>query len=241
MVGPGDFVPVTLQAVLFTPDEGLAVPRLVRELAPKWTRFDALPAQLPDLPALGFAEVPRAILRSLDGRWQFEAGQARASLFCRETEEHEFPESVDRALADAAAMFVEYRSTFNMRVGRLAAVLMRAAPATDPGFGLAKHFCREEWWQGQPLNRPAAFEIHAHKRYEISDWGSVNSWMRVKTGHRAVGGQQHEVIVAEQDINTVVEDANGTSYSDEEIRTFFSRVSREFDEILRLYFPQGER
>lgn len=235
-----DFAPAAAQAILFTPEEGLSVPRLMRELAPRWQRFDGAPTVLPPVPEGLPGDFPRVTLVSADGRWRFDAASARATVTCQATPDiAEIPTTRAEFLAEAAAMLLEYRAAFRMRVGRLAAISTSAAPSATPGVELARHFCQDRW-QAQPFNRPEAFELHAHKRYDIRGWGAVNSWMRVKTGHLTrPGGAQTPIIVTEQDLNTPPEQAPTKDYTDEQIAAFFAMADGEFATILGLYFPEA--
>jgi len=43
--------------------------------------------------------------------------------------------------------------------------------------------------------------------------------------------------MVEQDLNTLHEEVPSRSYSDAEIRAFFDEAAREFEVIMRLYYP----
>lgn len=229
-------MPAVVQATIVTPDEGLVVPRFVNELAPRWReRFDGAPVVLPA--GLPLPEIPRVVLASADGAWRFEVAATRASVFCTATTDH-LPITAQAFFAEAARLLVDYTQTFQLRVARLGGVLTRAALRSAPGTYLARHFCSERWAM-QPLNRPEAFELHAHKRYELQGWGLVNSWVRNKTAQvvRPPLGPQPAVVV-EQDLNTMSEDVATSRYSDAQVQSFFSLLSTEFDNILCLYYPE---
>ncbi len=234
------FAPASAQAVIFTPDGGLAVPRLMRELAPRWTLFDGEPTVLPNLPMPLPGEIPRVTLASADGCWRFDAAASRATMSCQATPTADFPTTLADFFARVATTLLEYRDAFRMRVGRLAAIVISSAASPTPGIDLARHFCAERWWKTQALNRPEAFELHAYKRYDVAGWGTVNSWMRVKSGQLTRGETRTPTIVTEQDVNTLAEDEAQTSYSDERLRAFFASIPAEVASTLGLYFPEGQ-
>lgn len=236
-----DFQPFLLQATVWTPDEGLPVPRVGRDLLARagWDRFDGAPIMLPldQLAALP-PEIPRVILPSANGAWRFEAAPARANLFSHPAGPAGPPLPTAEYFREAARLLLDYRGVFRMRVGRIAAVVTRVVDREDPGIFLARHFCAPRW-QAAPFNRPESFEIHAHKQYEIAEWGRVNSWVRVKTGMVVRGGAPPiSAVIAEQDINTPAETTADAEYSDQQIVDFFNRVPDEFDRTLGLYFPE---
>jgi len=65
----------------------------------------------------------------------------------------------------------------------------------------------------------------------------VNSWVRNRTGTVSLSGGSSAVVMVEQDLNTLHEEVPSRSYSDAEIRAFFDEAAREFEVIMRLYYP----
>jgi hypothetical protein len=230
-----DFTINSCLATIYTPEGGISPSRFIQDLYPKWsTRFNADPAILPmeiDVPR----EVPRIILSNSDSTWRCEISLARVNILCRhlagpsQDARPEFYKSIVQLLK-------EYLDFSKTRVGRLAGVLTRFAYHDTPGLFLARHFCKERWHEA-PLNRPEGFELHAHKKYKLSNEFEVNSWVRNKTGTLEVGDQKKAIVLVEQDINTLAEEATTRSFTTEEVLKFFNLVSGEYDKILQLYYP----
>ena len=66
--------------------------------------------------------------------------------------------------------------------------------------------------------------------------------MRVKTAQLATEPSPAPlVIVAEQDLNSTVEEEPDRSFTDSEISQFYKACPGEMDQILDLYFPKGEK
>lgn len=86
-----------------------------------------------------------------------------------------------------------------------------------------------------PLNRPENFELHAHKRFVMSDEFQVNSWARSKTALLAEG--EAPIVTFEQDINTLPEAATSAKFDDDQLARFFQAVAPEFETIIKFYFP----
>ena len=134
-------------------------------------------------------------------------------------------------------LFEQYIDAFQVRVGRLAGILNRFAKNDSPGLYLARHFCKERW-DTAPFNRPESFELHAHKRFALGNQIQVNSWVRSKSGKLASSEKQDQsIVLVEQDINTLAEEAPSRAFSLDEIRAFFRLAASEFDAILTLYYP----
>lgn len=230
-----------VQAVAFTPEGGPAAARLSALIA-RWNdRFDGAPVVLPQVDLLP-REVPRLVLSTLTGDWGFEAAPARISL--THGRASGTPTLAPQDLVEEIVRRVDdYRTFFELRVARLALVVTRAREHEDPGIELARHFCRPEWHDGPgdraPLNRPAGFELHAHKRYAPPGLNEINSWIRIKTGRVVHAGGARSAVVVEQDMNQVDEGALGADLDREAIGRFFHVVVQEMDKVLRLYFPEA--
>lgn len=239
MITVDNFRLASCQATLFTPDEEISTPKLVGGLLPRWLpTFDADPVLLP--PAEGLPrEVPRIILNSTSGSWRCEIAPARLNLFWRGTKSVSpaVTPTLTEFFRDATTLLNEYADFLKTRVGRLAAVLSRYASHPSPGLFLAGHFCQERWMT-TPFNRPENFELHAHKRFSMGEF-HVNSWVRNKTGHASIESDVQPIVLVEQDINTLQEEADTRSFDGGDVVRFFSGVSSEFDVILRLYYPSA--
>jgi hypothetical protein len=226
-----EFITVVLQAVVFTPAADASPQRFMSSVYGGWaSRFDAAPIVLP-IPPMMPPEVPRIQLASADGSWRFEASPVRASLTCVLQDGAPSPAAF---FDEASARFAEYAEKLGVSIGRVAALITRALPQSEPGIALAQHFCKERW-QAAPLNRPEGFEIHAHKRYAPEGLPEVNSWVRIKTGAVQRNEDVQRAIFAEQDINTVV--IPDLEFGREALVRFYGRMPPEHDAILKLYFP----
>jgi hypothetical protein len=230
-----DFVTLQRQVVLFTPDEEVSSAKLLRGLVPNWAdRFGGEPIVLPGAEGAP-RQMPRLILQSADGVWRSEISSERINLFWRRvTQEEQAP-----APTEAVALLQEYREFLGARIGRLAVVLTRAAPHESPATLLAGHFCKAKWLEA-PFNRPENFELHSHKRFQLPKTSlTVNSWVRSKTGTVSSKENPQPVVLVEQDINTLAEEADQRDFNADEIDLFFTAANDEFDVILRLYYPNG--
>ena len=228
---------VMCQATVFTPDEEVSAPKLLKSLLPKWMeRFDADPVILPHEEGMP-REIPRLILRSRMDAWRCEIASARINLFWQRPKVDVSTPTVGNFYEGAVKLLNEYCGLLECRVGRLAAVLRRIAPNQLPGLFLAKHFCKESWLE-KPFNRPENFELHAHKRFLLAGKYDVNSWVRNKTGTLSSEKEKQPIVLVEQDLNTLPEHAHERSFSETEINDFFSAAVPEFDIILKTYYPE---
>jgi len=231
-----DFHVASCQATLFTPEEAVSAVKLIKGLLPSWvSRFDQEPMVLPfggEVPR----EIPRLILQSKDGARRCEIASERINLLWRKVS----PDAPEPTLAefygDASLQLVEYQQFLGARVGRIAAVINRYAEHPEPARFLTRHFCDRRWGDA-PLNRPESLELHAHKQFALGGRFIVNSWVRNRTGTVSLSGGSSAVVMVEQDLNTLHEEVPSRSYSDAEIRAFFDEAAREFEVIMRLYYP----
>lgn len=231
-----DFAVASCQATLFTPDAAVAAAKLLSRLLPRWvTRFDGEPTVLPVPDGLP-REVPRVILQSSSGQWRCEVASGRINIVRRVTELDGPSLDVARFHADVTPMLLEYSDFVDSRIGRLASVISRFTMDPAPARTLAAHFCQERWLAA-PLNRPASFELHAHKVFLLAGVFQVNSWVRNKSGTLSDGKGERAIILAEQDLNTLVEEAGTRSFTKDEVASFFRVASDGFDEALSLYYP----
>lgn len=229
------FALVSAQAFGFTPDEGLSVPRFVKHLLPKWEQYNGAPVILPPVEGLP-AEVPRITLQSAKGGQLCEVAAGRVGFTYRPGKEHGSEIPLETFFADSARKMLEYSSTMETRVGRLAGILHWKTPVERPGFFLAEHFCKTEWMTA-PFNRPDAFEIHAHKKFKMGDF-IVNSWVRCKSAITSSASEMQPIVLVEQDINTLAEEMPSKVFAKSEVDVFFAKVASEARTILNLYFPK---
>lgn len=227
------------QATVFTPDGDLSVSKVMKDLYPSLaSRFDGEPTVLPPIPEGAPPEIPRIILESSSHEWRCEFSPARVNLFWRRAKSTTTGVCISDFFQQASDLLVQYSREVNARVGRLAGLVTRFAEHQTPGLFLARHFCKERWDRA-PLNRPENFELHAHKRFALADGFQVNSWARSKTGLLKAEDAQKPIVLFEQDLNTLAEEAPSTAFGEAEVNRFFVAVAAEFDIILRLYYPKA--
>lgn len=228
--------PVTVQVSVFTPDFSVSTRQVTVELlGGAWAEIEGEPMMFPAAQGIP-PDIPKLILRDENKGWQFEVADARLNIKWRATTIG--PSGDTGAIIASATEYAKaYTAELKPRVGRLAAVVQSFAKHSSPGLYLAHHFCKERW-HSAPLNRPEAFEIHAHKKYSFGEF-TVNSWVRCKTATMALGPVQDDGVLVEQDLNTLPEQAPSKAFTEEEISDFFASAPGEFAEILKLYFPES--
>jgi len=232
-----DFEIATCQATIFTPDEEFSSVKVMQRFYPHWADlFDVDPTVLPPFSRLP-GDVPRIILQSTSEVWHCEIAPARVNFFWRQTTQETSPIELGIFFDKAFDVLIGYQQLLGSRIGRLAAIITRFARHDTPALFLARHFCHDRWSRA-PLNRPEGFELHAHKRFLLHTAFQVNSWARNKTGHLTTGDSQIPIVMFEQDINTLPEEAPAKSFSTDDLRYFLHAVTSEFDIILQLYYPQ---
>jgi len=230
-----DFELNACQAVAFTPDEEISPVKIIQNFLPNWAeRFDAEPVVLPASDLLT-KETPRIILQNKRTHWRCHMASGRTDIFWQKNDSLDPGPTLASFLSETAEFLVDYRQFLQARVGRLAALVSRRCAHESPGLFLSRYFCKQEIIRG-PLNRPESFEIHARKSYVLGGKFKINSWVRNKTGVLPPPSNRHIVLV-EQDLNTLSEDAQTLSFENADIRDFFSTVASEFDSILAIYYP----
>jgi hypothetical protein len=237
MIAAQDFALASCQAVIFTPDEEVSAVKVIKGLLPRWLdKFNAEPIILP---APSPREVPKVILQSTSGAWRCEVGSERISIVWQKAKSELPILTMTEFFSEATRLFFDYRQSIQPRVGRLASIVTRYALQQSPGLFLSRHFCQERW-HGAPLNRPQSFEMHVHKRFLLANEYEVNSWMRNKTGTIQSETSPQEIVLVEQDLNTLSEDLPSRAYDMEQMNRFFEVAVPEFDTILNLYYPLQE-
>ena len=225
------------QASVFTPDGGFSPAKILKQFYPQQSAlFDANPTVLP-VPEDAPFEIPRVILESASHEWKCQLSPARADVIWARTKSTQTKLSIGEFSAKAGDVLVQYTDVLGTRVARVAGLATRFAEHEKPGEFLARHFCKERWDE-KPLNRPENFELHAHKKFLLAGEFQVNSWARSKTGLLAGDTAQKPIVLFEQDINTLAEEARDRSFQNEEIKRFLAAVAEEADVILQLYFPE---
>jgi len=232
-----EFKIASIQATIFTPGISFVQSKVFASILQKWgDKFDALPVSMP-LPSNAPYEIPRIILKSSNNQYKIEIAFARANVFwLRQSEEDKI--DIGEFLDFSASLLWDYSTSVSGKIGRIAALLNRFVKVPNPGLFLAQNFCKERW-QVTPFNRPEKFEIHAHKRYMLSNRYNVNSWVRCKSGSINMPSPE-PIILVEQDINTLSEETETREFTNEQIKDFFQLVPKEFDLILSLYFPEDK-
>ncbi len=238
MITYSDFKTIgSIQATVFTPSLSFNVNKILKKLLEIDSEiFDGSPTVLP-LPQDAPGELPRIILQSKNDSYKFEIAPKRMNFFRIQINDddiispHEF---IDKA----TTFILQLLNEIATQSGRIAAVIKRFCNKENPPVAIAGHFCKDQFLK-EPFDNPGEFQLHAHKRYPCFDFSDVNSWVRIKSGirHRPTGPAQ-QIVIAEQDINTVTDKLEDNSFTNEEITIFFSNVMSEFDKILKLYFPK---
>lgn len=235
-----DFSLALCQASLFTPDEEFSTAKITKSLLPKWLeRFDADPMLLPYEQGMPL-ELPRIILKSKTDAWHCDMASVRINLVWRRPKSTAVATpALESFYGEAVTFLTDYVRLLECRVGRIAAVIHRYALHERPGQLLASHFCKDRWLI-KPLNRPEQFELHAHKRFWLpGQQFEVNSWVRNKTGWLSQADQRSPIVLVEQDLNTLPEEADKRSYGEQDIQRFFAAAAPEFESILKIYYPEG--
>lgn len=225
------------QATIFTPAGDLAVSKVMKDLYPSLaTVFDGEPMILPPVPEGAPTEIPRIILESTSHEWRCEFAPARVNIYWRRAKSTQTCVALGDFFQHAVEILLQYAAQLSPRIARLAALASRFSVHDNPGLLLARHFCKDRWDKA-PLNRPESFELHAHKRFTLASDLTINSWARSKTGKISGDGDDKPIVLFEQDLNTLTEEAPAKGFSEAEMRMFFSAVTRELDSILELYYP----
>ncbi len=233
-----DFKLASCQATVFTPAGDLAVSKVMKDLYPSLaTVFDGEPTILPPVPEGMPPEIPRIIIESTSHEWRCEFSPVRVNIHWRRTKSTEVCPALGDFFDKAVETLLQYATQLNPRIARLSALARRFSVHEQPGLFLARHFCKKQWDEA-PLDRPENFELHAHKRFAFAGDFTVNSWARSKTGKLSGDGDEKLIILFEQDLNTLAEEACERSFREEEVKKFFGAAATELDSILGLYYPR---
>lgn len=234
MIPIKDFKISSLQATLFTPGLSFSSQTILSHFLKDWGKiFDYAPISLPSDPNMP-AEIPRIILQSSNKQYKIEFSLARVNLFWisndgnKEISSNYFYDLSGKILCD-------YKNLIGAKVGRLAGVFNRINELKSPVSLIINQFCKRNL-AGKVFRNCDNFEIHSHKRYELTNTYPVNSWIRFKTGFKGKRSDNIRILIIQQDINTLSEELETRDYSNEEINLFFRTIVKEFNDILRLFF-----
>ncbi len=234
-----NFELASCQATVFTPDGDLAVNKVMKDLFPSLTTlFDGEPTILPPAPEGAPFEIPRIILESISHEWRCEFSPDRVNVHWRQSKSTAGCVALGDFFEKAIGILLQYAAQLSPRIARLAALAKRFSVHEKPGLFLARHFCQDRW-AGAPLNRPENFELHAHKRFTLASDFTVNSWARSKSGKLSGDVDEKLIVLFEQDLNTLAEEAPAKDFSEAEVKKFFGAAATELDSILGLYYPRG--
>jgi len=232
-----DFSIVAHQSVAFTPGGFPRLGLLTKSLLEAFgSDFPADPVTLP-IPDNAPREIPRLILKNSDGTRILQISPARVDIVLQPP--------VGFTLRDVdplAHRILDYlASEFRFRYGRISLVVTRLYQIAEPGTALAEHFCKPQWVNSKALDRSQAFEIHAYRRYWVSEeFPQINSWIRHKAGEHVLYGVKPVTgVIVEQDLNTPQEEEPSADYPPDRRKRFFEAISTETEKILSLYYPEN--
>ncbi len=214
------------QGSVYTPDGELEVTRLLRGLAPAvLERFNTEP-EVVSHPA---SPHPRVLLRSETGMWRCEIAADRTDFYWLRPDARAPAPSPRDFFEIATGLLGHYLEVTGSRVGRLAAIVRRAAAHAAPARFAVGHFTRPEL-AGTAFEGTEAFELYAHRQHAL-DRFLVNASMRCSAG---AGG----ALTLDQDLNTLAEQAASRRFTLADLAAFFGCAAREHERALRLYFPE---
>jgi hypothetical protein len=224
-----------VQAVIYTPeaDQFSQAATLATILNRYASRFDGDVQALP-LPPNAPSELPRLILTSKDNAFKLQAGPARIDSFWASTPGGK----EDDAFSCIEVLDHYLRNTEKPPIiGRVALVITRIADHKNPARELIERFCNAESAE-RLFGNSESFEIHNHKVYELRATGlRINSWMRCRAV-RMIKPEEKNIVLVEQDLNTIGDDVNRRVLDANEIGRFFKGAADEANDTLRKYFPE---
>jgi len=229
---PKDFIVDMMQASVWT--EGFEPStRDVMSLAMgSWSkRFDGEPTVISQSTGLP-SDFPRVIITSSDNFWRIQFSLSRLDVFWERQPSETSLVPTDFAGAALEAFESYIKSNQEIRVVRMAFIVQRHLPKSQPGRELAKYFMRPKLLDPKgPLNRPDDFQLNAHKVYSPKKLPEINSWIRWRTVILKEG--EKPAISVQQDLNTLV--GIETPFTIEEIRRYFELAPGEAESTLKLY------
>lgn len=223
-----DFALAACQASVYTPDGEFPVARLFGELLPAWSqRFDTEPEVLPH----PTSRHPRVLLRSATGMWRCDLGADRADFYWIRPEPGAPAPSVDDFFTIAGGLLGQYAALTGSRIGRLAALVSRAAGHTSPSRFLMQHFARAELAAG--FEGTESFELNTGKRYALGGRFLVNAWLRCRTSPEAAP----TAVLIDQDLNTLADRAAAEQFTAADLGAFFPLAARDHAAALAAAYP----
>jgi len=239
MLQADKFTTILLQASLFTPGLRLNTANLfmflMGEYGDSFNGEPTLNGQMEKVPSP--FNVPVLMLQNAAKSIKLSASHERLDLF---RDEESTAQESDAFLLWAVDLLSKYASFNKTRVGRLALIAQRVTPSANPAIELSRHFCQERW-TNTAINRPQDFELHSHKCFKMGELFDVNSWVRCKTAIKrepeVAGVNKANLVLVEQDINSLGEAADIRDIPEAELRRFFPEAMIEMAKVLALYFP----
>ena len=229
---PELFQTVSRQAAIWTDEFDPGTREVMKLVTGPWSDLlDGEPVVLPSGPGLPEG-VPRVTVSSEDEQWRLQVAARRVDMFWQLQGEEITDEHFTKAVTDTLRPYLELGD--KVRVIRMAYVVRRLARSEAPARELARLFCRDALLSEHgPLNRPSAFEVHAHKRYNPKGLPEVNSWIRWTTA--TLAKDDSPVISVVQDLNTLAGQPPEEAYDIKQAQEFFTLTPAETEHILRLY------
>lgn len=235
MLEASQFQLASVQVAIFTPDvNAFSQPKILADFITWYgARYNGPVTALP-LPDDAPPQLPRVSLQSADAVWKLNVAPQRIDSYWAPPRIEARPDDSIAVVTQCSEVLEQYVRSNSVRVGRLALVLQRAYVIPNPAHALIERFCNEESKRA-PFNNSESFEIHNHKRYRPSGIvQQINSWVRCRTA--LIQGEPG--IAVEQDLNTLEEESDRSTFDADAIQRFFSHAQPEADSILRLYFPE---
>lgn len=235
-----DFTIYRFLAAAFTPEftisSSLKIANCVADILGKYVGEE--PTILP-VPKEAPGELPRIIFSSPDKKWSLNLSPERTNLFFNIAPTSAKNEvTLDEFSSIASEFFVNYQKAFNLRIQRNALVTERSTIRDDALFFILDRFCnKEQTEKGKPFYKAKRFEIHSFKKY---DWETfnLNSWVRMKFAPiKNEDGDFVPAMLVTNDLNTYsLDEAPEAAFSEEEIDSFYKKITQHLHEILKLYF-----
>lgn len=228
-----NFKITSLQVSIFTPAVLFSKSRILERMMSNFEDFfngDTVAVPIPgDAPK----EIPRIILHSADGKFKLEIAESRVNFF-RYRKDDDIEIDASQIMDLSSRVLKEYKDCTHSIIGRLALVVVKSLENKNPGFTLARHFCKDKWMV-ELFNRLDNFEIHSHKSYTLEGF-NINSWIRCKTGRLTKNNEP--IILVTQDINTLAEELEKRDFSIRQLEAFLGIAYKEQKQVLRKYFPK---
>jgi len=222
------------QGILFTPGTQIPTSRILGRLLEKFgTKFDGAPTVLP-IPLEAHAEIPRIVLQSADNQWALDVALARINFRWVQMKDDQQIQPTD--FREQFLRFVEGLLQIEppMQIGRLAYVLTRYVLNDMPASLIAERLCKDRILQKASGNLENV-EVHVHKRKRLVNTFEVNEWNRFKSGLLNLPGTpSKKIVLVEQDINTLAENAPVILFSADDVRRFTDAAVKETAESLTL-------